>query len=124
MIVNKTNLEIYNQYKQLQNAFIDENRNFPVKVFFYIQKNINVLKSKVEEIEQTREYIIKKYGSIDYETNHYDIPKNNLKEANIELSQLENLSQDLDLALIDLKDIENLELKPNQIESLMFMIQE
>lgn len=124
MLVNKTNLEIYTLYKKLQEAFLNENRNFPVKVFFYIQKNINVLQIKVEEIEKTREYIIKKYGTINYENNNYNISSEYIQQANEELQQLENIKQDIELKTINFSDIENLELTPAQMDSLMFMIEE
>lgn len=124
MLVNKTNLEIYTLYKKLQEAFLNENRNFPVKVFFYIQKNINALQIKVEEIEKTREYIIKKYGTINYENNNYNISSEYIQQANEELQQLENIKQDVELKTINFSDIENLELTPAQMDSLMFMIEE
>jgi hypothetical protein len=43
MMQVKSNKEIYNILQNLNDAFVNENRYLPAKIYFYIQKNKNIL---------------------------------------------------------------------------------
>lgn len=118
-----TNSEIYSHTNQLLEAFQDNSQKLPIKINFYLQKNINTLTAAAREIEQARIAIIQEYGIINPEDNTYKIPAENVEKAQSELSDLLNLEQDIPLHLFSINDFENVEpLTYQQMSALMFMI--
>ena len=67
MIKRKTmsNLEIFNTASALIEAFQGqtEDTHFPVKVNFFLQKNMNSIIETARDIEKARAEIIKKFGT-------------------------------------------------------------
>ena len=104
-----TNNEIYFRANQLLEAFQDNSQKLPIKINFYLQKNINILTAAAREIEQARIAIIQEYGIINPEDNTYKIPAENIEKAQSELSDLLNLEQDIPLHLFSINDFENVE---------------
>lgn len=123
MVVKKTNLEIYNLFNKLNETFLQETKAFPVKIYFKIQKNINLLKEIVDEIDKSRMYIVNNYGIL-REDGQYEIPENQFDLVNNELDELGNIEQEINISILKFEDIENLELTPAQMEAIMFMIEE
>lgn len=114
---------IYQYAEQLMALFQNSDQKFPIKINFYLQKNINTLTEAAREIEQARIAIIQEYGIINPEDNTYKIPAENVEKAQSELSDLLNLEQDIPLHLFSINDFENVEpLTYQQMSALMFMI--
>jgi hypothetical protein len=63
----------------------------PVRINFYLQKNIQLIQQAAEEIERARLSIGAQFGSINSAKNGYDIPQESIDEANKELQDLFNL---------------------------------
>lgn len=113
---------IYKYAQNLNTFFIDA--KIPVKINFYLQKNIQLIQQSAEEIERVRLGIGAQLGSINLAQNGYDIPPENINEANKELQDLFNLEQDIPIHIFKLSDFENIELTYQQLSAIMFMIEE
>ena len=66
--ITLTNLEIYTTAQALMEN-ITTDMNLPVKVGFYIQKNMKKMTELAQEIEKSRMEIFDKYGEKDKENN-------------------------------------------------------
>lgn len=119
-----TNNQIYIYYQQLQEALVNETRALPAKVYFYILKNRQKLEEIVKSIEESKLYIINKYNIQFDDSGNIISDENSAEMANKELQELSSLIQEIDLATISLHDIENLDFTPQQMQALMFMIEE
>lgn len=117
------NQEIYQIASQLE-ELSDMKIYIPAKANFFIQKNINVIKSAATEIEKTRLNIAQQYGVLDEEKNGYYIPPEHIETANKEVLDLFAIEQELDIKKISIEDLGNVEFTPAQMQSLMFMIEE
>ena len=118
-----TNDEIYFINKQLNKTFEDSQQYLPAKVNFYIQKNKKRIAELAQEIEIARAEIIKNFGE-QKEDQKYYIPQDKIQEANKELIDLFSIKQEVNIELINLEDIENYSFTMDQMEALMFMIEE
>lgn len=118
-----TNKQIY---EYAQNLFIFKNCNIkiPVRVNFYLQKNIQTILSAAEEIDNARLNLGALYGVPNAAGNGYDIPPENIAEVNKELNDLFALEQDIDIHIFKLDDFDGLELEYQQMSAIMFMIEE
>ena len=106
-----TNNQIYTNAIKLQEAFSDNTQKLPIKINFYIQKNKNLFIDLAKEIEQTRLNILKEIESEE--------------TAQQELLDLLNIEQDIQVYLINLNSFpEDLNLSLEQMNALMFMIEE
>lgn len=121
--INMTNAEIYGLSQALSSAFNMEEKYFPARVNYFIQKNKNNLALMTESIESVRGDIIRQYGTMD-ENEKIVFTDENLKTANKELEELLNVSQDVVISTIKLSDLENLDFTPKQMQALLFMIEE
>lgn len=123
--MNLTNKQIYFYTEKIEKAFDNETKYFPVKINFIIQKNKQILQKEKELIDQSRFEIIKKFGFLEKETKgQYQIPIENIEETNKELDELLAISQNLDIYTINIEDIEDLEFTPQQMDAILFMIEE
>lgn len=122
--MNLTNNQIYIHYNNLTQAFADETRQMPAKVYFYILKNQTALETLVQEIEQGKMYIIQKYNIQFSEDGQLLATPEDEQKANQELQELSNIEQDVNIYMVKLQDIEELEFTPQQMNALMFMIEE
>lgn len=119
------NKQIYDISKKLLESFNDNTKYFPAKVNFTIQRNKKNLLDIVETIEQVRLAIAAQYGSRDPENpDVFNIAPENMDIAQRELDDLTNTEQEVNITMLSLKDIENVEFTSNQMDAILFMIDE
>lgn len=125
MIKNLTNEEIYVYANMLAQAFQDGNQQLPIRINFPLQKNKTILMDLAREIEQERFKIAQTYGELNEEEQRYVIPSEHAEIVNKEISNLFAITQEVNLLTININSInENLMLSANQMNALMFMIEE
>lgn len=117
-----TNNEIY-QYAQNLRAFYIETK-MPVRINFYLQKNNQLIQQAAEEIDKARMEIGAQFGVANEEGTGYNIPPENMADANRELNDLFNLEQDIPIHKFKLDDFDGIELTYQQMSAIMFMIEE
>ena len=120
-----TNLLIYNYASNLIVEFSNSAElKLPVKVNFYLQKNLLTLKNLATEIEESRLNIVQEYGQINEDGTSYFIPNENIEKAQQELNDLFALDQEVQIYMIKLDSFnDDILLSMSQMESLMFMIE-
>lgn len=116
------NYEIYEWGRKLANIDFDE--YLPVKVNFYLRKNMALVLDKASEIERERERIISQYATINEDGSFVFETVENEQIANQEFIDLQKLTQDLDIVKIPLSNFDNVNLKTSQLDALMRMIEE
>ena len=124
MNITLTNNQIYNYTDSFIKNFSQRDIKFPVKVNFYLLKNQNTLLSLAQEIEQERINIAQEYGILNEETQQYEVPPEKIQEAKKKLDDLFNLTQEVKIYKVKLEDFGNIELTPDQMEALLFMIED
>lgn len=118
-----TNQQIY-EYSNKLSIFNNCNIKMPVRINFYLQKNIQLIQQATMDIEKARLNIGAQFGKPNEEGNGYNIPTENLEEVNKELNDLFSIEQDLNIHIFKLEDFDNIELEYNQLTVIMFMIEE
>lgn len=121
--VEMTNGKIYDLASSLISCMEGE-MSLPVKVNFYLQKNMNKMIELGKEVETARMGILDKYGTLDEESNQYTFDDENAKKATDELKELMDLKQEVDIHMIDLDAFGDTELTNKQMASISFMIEE
>lgn len=116
------NYEIYDWGRALSNITFDE--YLPVKVNFYLRKNMLLILDKASEIDKERERIVSQYAKVDENGSFYFETEQDEQAANQEFIDLQKLTQDLDIVKIPLSSFENINLKTSQLDALMKMIDE
>lgn len=120
-----SNAIIYDVATKLRANFPqDGDMSMPIKLYFYLQKNIEVLFNAASEIDKSRLLIAKTYGTLNPENNVYDIPPDQIERASNELRDLFELEQELPIHMFKLEDFEGLEFTFAQMNALMLMIEE
>lgn len=119
-----TNKQIYNYATELMNNFSDKDLKLPVKINFYLQKNQLELLTLAQDIEQQRMDIIQEYGVLDEETQNYIIPNDEINIVTKKINELFDLTQDVKIYKVKLKDFGDIDFTPNQMKALLFMIEE
>ena len=119
-----TNLEIYSAAQSYDKAFANFNEYLPVKVNFFMQKNKNTLIAAAQDIDNTRMEIIQRYGSLNDEGDAYIIPPESMDAANKELADLFSIEQDIVVNKISLSAFDGIKLTTDQVQTIMFMIDE
>jgi hypothetical protein len=128
MVIRKTmsNIEIYNTANALSELFNDmitKEMKLPVKVNFYFQKNMNALIDMAQELEQEKNNIVLKYGTVDEEDpNRVNLSPEVLDIANKELADLFALEQEVAVNVIELDWFEGIDMTPQQLAAITFMI--
>lgn len=118
-----TNKQIYDISKKLLESFNDNTKYFPARINFTIQRNKKILLDIVETIEKIRLEIAAHYGSRDPENpDIFNIDPDHMDTAQQELNDLTNLEQEVNITMLSFKDIENLEFTSNQMDAILFMI--
>ena len=117
-----TNKEIYNNAEKLISFCIEE--KMPIKIGFFLQKNIQIIELAAKEIDEARLGIAKRFGELSEDGSSYYIPHENLVIAQNELNDLFSLVQDLNIHIFKLEDFNNIELTYQQLSAIMFMIEE
>lgn len=120
---NMSNIDIYNTASGLLEAFKEE-MNLPVKVNFYLQKNMNNIVDMAKDIDKTRMEIMQKYGTPDEDGTNYTFTEDIVDTVNKELADLFSLEQEVKINLIELDWFGSLELSSVQMSAIMFMIKE
>lgn len=125
MIQKLNNGFIYDTAIALTKMLKEFNQYIPAKVNFILCKNTNLLQGLAEEIEDSRKEIILHYGEMDpTQTDTYTFNKENISIANKELMDLINFTQEIDIYMLKLSDLEGLNFTPSQMQTLLFMIEE
>lgn len=121
-----TNLAIYNMATALVTAFpAGQDFHFPVKINFFMQKNIDTITALANEIENARTTIIKRYGTQDEENpEQYTVPNDKIDDATNELNDLFNLEQEITINMLELSWFDEIELTTPQVSAISFMINE
>lgn len=119
--ITLTNLEIYTNAQALMEN-ITTDLNLPVKVGFYIQKNMKKMTELAQEIEKSRMEIFDKYGEKDEENNQYKFDKSVQEQVQKELNDLFDLTQDVKTNMLELDWFDDIDLTANQIATISYMI--
>lgn len=117
------NQEIYKLSNNFHNAFDGDDKYRPAKVMYIIYKNIKKLDNVVDDLEQFRLKVINNYADV-HSDDTYSIEPEKRVQANKELEDLLEMDQQIDITQLSLQDIKDLEFTPQQMEALMFMIEE
>ena len=117
-----TNNEIYNYAINLVNW--KPEIKFPIKVNFFLQKNIQTILSAAQEIEIAKTNIAKEYGDLVNDCGTYLVPEERRSAAARDLAELFSISQDIQIHKLKLNDFENIELTLDQLAPIFFMIEE
>lgn len=124
MYITLTNNEIYNYANDIIKNFSNEDLKLPIKINFYLQKNQIELLALARNIEEQRINIVQEYGTLNNETNNYDVPREKMAEATQKINELFDLTQEVKIYKIKLEDFGNLELTSGQMQALLFMIED
>lgn len=119
--ITLTNLEIYTTAQALMEN-ITTDMNLPVKIGFYIQKNMKKMTELAQEIEKSRMEIFDKYGEKDEENNQYKFDKSVQEQVQKELNDLFDLTQDVKTNMLELDWFDDIDLNANQIAAISYMI--
>lgn len=117
-----TNNQIY-EYGQKLAVFNECNIKMPVRINFYLQKNIQLIQQAAKEIDAARLSIGAQYG-IPSDNGGYDIPLENMAVVNQEMNDLFALEQDINLHIFNLNEFDNIELTYKELSAIMFIIEE
>lgn len=118
-----TNNQIYTMANQLtQISHLDI--YIPAKANFFIQKNISTIAAAAQEIDVARLEILKRYGKLDEQGQHYTIPAENSNIVNQEFNDLFNIEQELDIKTFSIEALGNTEFTTAQMQAIMFMIED
>lgn len=124
-MMNKTmtNLEIYAYADALMNAFKEE-ITLPVKVNFYLQKNMTRMIEAGKEVEKTRMEIIQKYGTPTEDGQNIEVSADMVETVNKELEDLFALEQEIKVNEISLEAFDGIDLTSAQVGAIAFMIKD
>ena len=118
-----TNLEIYAYADALMNAFKEE-ITLPVKVNFYLQKNMTRMIEAGKEVEKTRMEIIQKYGTPTEDGQNIEVSADMVETVNKELEDLFALEQEIKVNEIALDAFDGIDLTSAQVAAIAFMIKD
>lgn len=121
---NMTNNEIYSTAMQLIEHISQANLCLPIKVNFYLQKNMSAMIKIAEDLEKSRNEILNKYGTLNAETGEYNFEADKIDEANQELADLFTLEQEVPIYEISLDAFGDLPLDTDQVKAISYMIKE
>ena len=117
------NSEIVGFAQRFDKAFNNETQYFPAKINFYIHKNIKTLVDLCDIIDNARQDIFKRYGKKNADGS-LSFSEENRVMANQEIVTLLNLEQEVPISVIKLSDLKDLVFTPEQMQTLLFMIEE
>lgn len=110
--------------QKLVNLSISLEVCLPIRISFYLSKNIQTIQNAYEEIERARLSIGERFGVPNNRGTGYDILPENIEIAQSELNDLLNLEQDLNIHMFKLSDFNGIELTFEQMSAIIFMIEE
>lgn len=118
-----TNKQIYESNHKLF-VFLNSDFKMPVRINFYLQKNIQIVAQAAEEIEKARLSIAAQHGIANEEKTGYIVPEDKISLVAQELNDLFNLEQDLNIHIFKLSDFDGIELTFQELSAIMFMVEE
>lgn len=132
MQITKTlkNGEIFEMATNLIEAFQKDTesgeKTYPIKVLFYLRKNMKTLTELAQDIEKARVEIIKRYGTPSEENpEQYQFEtQEKIDAANKEFEELFGLEQEVTIYTIPLEAFNDMELTEKQMDAVMEMIEE
>ena len=120
--VKMNNGMIYQYALTLNEALNDNDLQMPVAVIFSIEKNKQTLMTVAQDVEKYRMDIIKKYGE---EVNgNYNVPQDKIEIANKELQDLFSIEQEVNIYKFNIEDLGDIKLTSNQMNAILFMIED
>ena len=120
--IKMNNGMIYQYALTLNEALDDNDLPMPVAVIFSIEKNKQTLMAVAQDVEKYRMDIIKKYGEeID---GNYNVPKDKIEIANKELQDLFSIEQEVSIYKFNIEDLGDIKLTANQMNAILFMIED
>lgn len=132
MQITKTlkNGEIFEMATNLIEAFQKDTesgeKTYPIKVLFYLRKNMKTLTELAQDIEKARVEIIQRYGTPSEENpEQYQFEtQEKIDAANKEFEELFGLEQEVTIYTIPLEAFNDMELTEKQMDAVMEMIEE
>lgn len=124
MMMTLTNNEIYTYANGLAGEFGQQEVKLPIKVNFYLQKNMQELMNLAQDIEKQRIDIASEFGTLNEETQQYEIPAENIDPATRKLEDLFGLTQEVKIYKVKLDAFGDVDLTSSQMQALLFMIDE
>ena len=124
------NGEIFEMATKLIEAFQKDTesgeKTYPIKVLFYLRKNMKTLTELAQDIEKARVEIIKRYGTPSEENpEQYQFEtQEKIEAANKEFEELFGLEQEVTIYTIPLEAFNDMELTEKQMDAVMEMIEE
>lgn len=124
------NGEIFEMATNLIEAFQKDTesgeKTYPIKVLFYLRKNMKTLTELAQDIEKARVEIIKRYGTPSEENpEQYQFEnQEKIDAANKEFEELFGLEQEVTIYTIPLEAFNDMELTEKQMDAVMEMIEE
>lgn len=124
------NGEIFEMATNLIEAFQQDTesdeKTYPIKVLFYLRKNMKTLTELAQDIEKARVEIIKRYGAPSEENpEQYQFEtQEKIDAANKEFEELFGLEQEVTIYTIPLEAFNDMELTEKQMDAVMEMIEE
>ena len=118
------NLEIFSIAQAYNDAFANFNEYLPVKVSFFMQKNIQTLNKLAQDIDEARMKIVSNYGELSEDGMQYIVPSESIEIANEELTTLLEIEQEVAVHKIKLDAFDGIRFNPEQMQAIMFMIDE
>nr|DAQ42841.1 MAG TPA: Protein of unknown function (DUF1617) [Caudoviricetes sp.] len=124
------NGEIFEMATNLIEAFQKDTesgeKTYPIKVLFYLRKNMKTLTELAQDIEKARVEIIKRYGTPSEENpEQYQFEtQEKIDAANKEFEELFGLEQEVIIYTIPLEAFNDMELTEKQMDAVMEMIEE
>ena len=118
-----TNNEIYLYTEKLSVLNINDIK-MPVRINFFLQKNIQIIAAAGQEIEEARMNIAREFGELNAEGTQFIVPPAKMPEVQKELNDLFNIEQELNIHIFKLDEFDGIELTYQQLSAIMFMIEE
>ena len=122
--LNLKNMDIYVLATQLIENFNgqDENNNLPIKINFFLKKNIDKIIELAKDIDNARSEIIQKYGVLNTEKQEYEIAKDKIEDAQKELNDLFEIVQEVKINMLDINLFDGIDISEKKGNSILFMI--
>ena len=116
------NNQIYTHATHLAQFNIEQ--KMPVKINFFLQRNIQTMQKLAQEIDQARIDIAQQFGELNEEGTSYQILPRNMAVVQQELNDLFALEQEVNIHMFKLDDFDGIEMTMEQLSAIMFMIEE
>lgn len=121
-----SNQEILLYANQLNNAFLENGKDveLPIKINFYLQKNIKTFMTAAQEIDEARLKIGEKYGEYNPDNGSFIISDfEKRRKANEDMNKLLSIDQILEIYVVSLTELEkDTKLTVAQMNAMLFMI--